>query len=219
MQAIREMMKSSGCSGAQIERFCSRVEAVLSGSQTSIPESAIEPVHELTALEEVEPDASLLRQAAVIKLNGGLGTSMGLTGPKGLLEVKDGHDFYSILHHQMERFAEKLKFRPPLIFMNSFSTEDETVSRLEELGFEQDMPWGFLQSQVPKIRPDGTLPEEEEEWAWCPPGHGDIYASLLDSGLRDKLREGGIAISSSPTSTTWVRFWTVARWLTWPVTI
>lgn len=191
MQAIRKLMKNSGCTDAQIERFCSRVESVLSGAGTSIPETEIEPVQELTALEDVEPDASLLRQAAVIKLNGGLGTSMGLTGPKGLLEVKDGHDFYSILHHQMERFSEKLKFRPPLIFMNSFSTEEETVARLKELGFEQDVPWGFLQSRVPKIRPDGSLPDEEQEWAWCPPGHGDIYASLLDSGLRDKLREGG----------------------------
>ena len=155
MQAIREMMKNSGCTDAQVERFCSRVESVLSGRQTSISESEIVPVHELTALEDVEPDASLLRQVAVVKLNGGLGTSMGLTGPKGLLEVKDGHDFYSILHHQMERFSEKLKFRPPLIFMNSFSTEEETVSRLKELGFEQDVPWGFLQSRVPKIKPDG----------------------------------------------------------------
>ena len=122
MQAIRKLMKNSGCTAAQIERFCSRVDSVLSGAGTSIPESEIKPIEDLTALEDVEPDASLLRQAAVIKLNGGLGTSMGLTGPKGLLEVKDGHDFYSILHHQMERFSEKLKFRPPLIFMNSFST-------------------------------------------------------------------------------------------------
>ena len=28
----------------------------------------------------------------VLKLNGGLGTSMGMTGPKSLLEVKDGAD-------------------------------------------------------------------------------------------------------------------------------
>ena len=81
MQAIRKLMKNSGCTDAQIERFCSRVESVLSGAGTSIPETEIEPVQELTALEDVEPDASLLRQAAVIKLNGGLGTSMGLTGP------------------------------------------------------------------------------------------------------------------------------------------
>jgi UTP--glucose-1-phosphate uridylyltransferase len=192
MQAIQLKMKNSGCTQAQIERFCSRVKSFLAAEKTSIPESSIQPVHELATLKDIDPDASLLRQAAVIKLNGGLGTSMGLTGPKGLLTVKDGHDFYSILHNQVDCFATKLKYRPPLIFMNSFSTEEETNSRLQELGFEQELPWGFLQSRVPKIRPDGSLPEEDEEWCWCPPGHGDIYASLMDSGLLESLKKHGI---------------------------
>ena len=185
-------MKSSECTDAQIKRFCARVEAFLSDQKMNIPESAIRPVEELTSLKDIEPDASLLRQVAMIKLNGGLGTSMGLTGPKGLLTVKEEHDFYSILHNQMEAFANKLKYRPPLIFMNSFSTEEQTTERLKELGFEQDVPWSFLQSRVPKIRPDGSLPDVDDDWAWCPPGHGDIYASLLDSGLLEKLKSEGV---------------------------
>ncbi|MFA5505481.1 MAG: UTP--glucose-1-phosphate uridylyltransferase [Vulcanimicrobiota bacterium] len=191
MEAIRKKMKNSGCSAVQIDRFCSRVSKVLSGERADIAESDIRPVERLTALEEVDPDVDLLRQVAIVKLNGGLGTSMGLTAPKGLLQVKRGHDFYSILHHQVESFAREHGFRPPLIFLNSFSTEEETRARLKELNFEQSVPWGFLQSQVPKIRPDGSLPIDDEEWCWCPPGHGDIYASLLDSGLRETLLQGG----------------------------
>lgn len=157
-----------------------------------ISESDIEPVRELPHINRLEKRADLLRETAMIKLNGGLGTSMGLSGPKGLLEVKDGKDFYAILLEQVRAFQEREQFQPPLLFMNSFNTKEETESRLRELKFEQSLPWGFLQSQVPKITEDGTLPEGDEEHAWCPPGHGDIYASLLDSGLKEKLLEAGI---------------------------
>ena len=42
-----------------------------------------------------------LERAVVIKLNGGLGTSMGMTGPKSLLAVKDGLSFLDIIARQV----------------------------------------------------------------------------------------------------------------------
>lgn len=192
MNSIRTMMSQAGCPPSQVERFVKRVEQFLSGEKAQIREQDIQPVESLPGLKELNPVPELLSEVAVVKLNGGLGTSMGLTGPKGLLEVKDGRDFYQILHSQVQVFRAKSGFQPPLIFMNSFNTEAETEERLRGLGFEQGLPWGFRQSQVPKIKPDGTLPEVESEYAWCPPGHGDIYASLLDAGLKERLLEAGI---------------------------
>lgn len=191
MDRLRQRMLEGGCTPAQTERFAKRVEAFLGQRGGFIPEGEIEPVENLTRLDELSPRPELLRQAVMLKLNGGLGTSMGLTGPKGLLEVKDGADFYAILLLQLAASEKRDGFRPPLLFMNSFSTETATVERLEELGFEQERPWGFLQSRVPKIDERGNPVEVEEKYAWCPPGHGDLYASLLDSGLRDRLLERG----------------------------
>lgn len=192
MQDIHVKMTQAGCSQAQVERFCARVRHFLSGDRASISEEEIEPIESLPGLQDVETNQDLLRKVAVVKLNGGLGTSMGLTGPKGLLEVKDGLDFYAILFAQVQSFRQSMGFQPPLLFMNSFSTEAATRDRLKALSFEQDLPWDFLQSQVPKITEDGGLPDSHPEHAWCPPGHGDIYASLLDSGLKTKLLDAGI---------------------------
>jgi UTP--glucose-1-phosphate uridylyltransferase len=192
MQPIQRMMARAGCSAAQIRRFGVRVQQFLSGFEVSIPEADIVPVEDLPRLSDLQPQPELLKQVAIVKLNGGLGTSMGLTGPKGLLEVKDGKDFYDILFQQVKSFLRTSGFQPPLLLMNSFNTSRETTQRLKELGLAQALPWEFLQSQIPKIKPDGTLPGGDEAYAWCPPGHGDIYASLLDLGLIETLLKSGI---------------------------
>lgn len=192
MERLRKKMLEGGCTPAQTERFAARVEAYLTKQGGLVAESEIAPVSALPRLDDLTARPDLLRQTVLLKLNGGLGTSMGLTGPKGLLAVKDGLDFYAILLRQIEAFeARQGGFRPPLLFMNSFSTEQATAARFRELGFEQDLPLSFLQSQVPKIDEQGQPVEVEEKYAWCPPGHGDLYASLLDSGLRDQLVEAG----------------------------
>lgn len=192
MNAIEEMMRQAGCTPAQTRRFCGRVQQYLADTTSSIAEDTIRPVDSIPKITDLSAKPDLLRQAAMVKLNGGLGTSMGLTAPKGCLEVKDGKDFYEVLVEQVRAFRAKADFQPPLLFMNSFNTEEETEARLQALGFEQDLPLGFLQSQVPKILEDGTLPEGEGDYLWCPPGHGDIYASLLDSGLKKSLLDSGV---------------------------
>ena len=73
---------------ADFEHYYGRLAA---GEQGMLPESEIEPVESSptptscpTAVSEV------LDRAVVLKLNGGLGTSMGMTGPKSLLEASEG---------------------------------------------------------------------------------------------------------------------------------
>ena len=57
-----------------------------------IPSSELEPAPDVPELDEL-PDAdaaTVLERLAVIRLNGGLATSMGLQQPKSLLEARDG---------------------------------------------------------------------------------------------------------------------------------
>jgi UDP-N-acetylglucosamine pyrophosphorylase len=45
---------------------------------------------------------SLLSKLAVVKLNGGLGTTMGCVGPKSAIEVRDGMTFLDLTVRQIE---------------------------------------------------------------------------------------------------------------------
>lgn len=45
---------------------------------------------------------SLLNKLAVLKLNGGLGTTMGCVGPKSVIEVRDGMTFLDLSVRQIE---------------------------------------------------------------------------------------------------------------------
>ncbi len=190
--SLAAMMAEAQCSPEQIRRFELKVEHFLKGERTLLPEAEVVPVQSLPKLNDLEPAPDLLKQVAVVKLNGGLGTSMGLSGPKGLLRVRHGKDFYSLTLEQLKTCSRTLHQVPPLIFMNSFHTDQATQERLSELGFEQAEPWSFLQAQVPKVTDEGLPVEVEPEYAWCPPGHGDIYASLLDTGLCRTLWDRGV---------------------------
>ena len=56
-----------------------------------------------------EADASALERVVVLKLNGGLGTSMGMTRAKSLLEVKDGQTFLDVIVRQVLHLRDALR--------------------------------------------------------------------------------------------------------------
>ena len=52
----------------------------------------------------------------------------------------------------------------------------------------------FLQSKVPKLTAEDLAPVSwpgDPSLEWAPPGHGDLYPSLLSSGMLDALLDGG----------------------------
>lgn len=174
------------------------------GAHGLIPEASIEPlepgrdVPELGQVRASEAErAAALAQVAVIKLNGGLGTSMGLAGAKTLLPVRSGLTFLDVIARQVLALRRRYAVDLPLLLMNSFRTEEQTEARLAaypELAVE-GLPLGFLQGQEPKLRADTLGPvdwPENPELEWCPPGHGDVYLSLQRTGLLDALRDKGI---------------------------
>ncbi|KPM35246.1 putative UTP--glucose-1-phosphate uridylyltransferase [Neonectria ditissima] len=139
-----------------------------------------------------------LSKLAVLKLNGGLGTSMGCVGPKSVIEVRDGMSFLDLSVRQIEFLNRTYDVNVPFILMNSFNTNDDTAAIIKKYeGHNVDI-LTFNQSRYPRIYKDSLLPVPKDYDSsiteWYPPGHGDVFESLYNSGILDKLLERGIEI-------------------------
>lgn len=196
-------MQGVGLSRAAIEAFRHCVQVLESRQSMLIPEADIVPaegVAEWEALVEATPaaDAELLSQAVLIKLNGGLGTSMGLQKAKSLLEIKPGVTFLDLIVRQVQSLWATAGCPVNLLLMNSFSTSADTMaylSRYAEAGFADPQQVEMLQNRVPKLLAATLEPAsfpDNPELEWCPPGHGDIYPALVGSGWLDKLLGNGV---------------------------
>jgi UTP--glucose-1-phosphate uridylyltransferase len=170
------------------------------GSTGLIPEADIEPLGNVPTLDGLSADdaelAAALGHTAVVKLNGGLGTSMGLSGPKSVLEVRDGLTFLDVIARQVLALRERHGVAVPLVLMNSFRTREESLAVLGRYpALELDgLPLDFLQNAEPKLRADDLSPvswPDDPDLEWCPPGHGDVYVALVASGVLDALRDKG----------------------------
>jgi UTP--glucose-1-phosphate uridylyltransferase len=132
----------------------------------------------------------------VIKLNGGLGTSMGLDRAKTLLRVRDDLTFLDVIARQVLALRRRYDARLPLVFMNSFRTREDTLRTLsayEDLA-DPELPLDFLQNKEPKLRADDLTPvswEPDRALEWCPPGHGDLYTALRGTGLLEAMIDAG----------------------------
>ena len=196
MSAAEEKMRSEGLPEAAVETFAFYEKRLREGEQGMLPESEIEPLDDLPHADDLpEGDGDALDRVVVLKLNGGLGTSMGMTRAKSLIEVKDGLSFLDIIVRQVLDLRERSGARIPLLLMNSFATRDDTLAALEcHAGLAADLPLDFVQGKVPKLLADGLEPAEwpdDPELEWAPPGHGDVYTSLVASGMLDELLEHG----------------------------
>jgi UTP--glucose-1-phosphate uridylyltransferase len=197
VSAAISKMRGEGLQESAVQTFAYYERLLREGDQGMLPESSIEPLPDLPDADDLPPgDGAALDQAVVLKLNGGLGTSMGMTRAKSLLEVKEGLSFLDIIVRQVLHLRERHGARLPLLLMNSFATRDDTLAALErypELAVD-GLPLDFLQGRVPKLLEDGHEPVEwpaDPALEWAPPGHGDVYTSLAGSGMLDELLRRG----------------------------
>jgi UTP--glucose-1-phosphate uridylyltransferase len=198
LTAAAEKMRAHGQHEEAIDQFRSAYERLRSGESALIATAELEPAGEIPALESLaEPDAAdALEHVAVIKLNGGLATSMGLQRPKSLVEARDGRSFLEIIIAQTLALRERHGVGLPLILMNSEATREETLAALEdhpELAAD-GLPADFMQSMIPKLDAEAMEPVSwppNPSLEWCPPGHGDVYGALRRSGLLAALLERG----------------------------
>jgi UTP--glucose-1-phosphate uridylyltransferase len=194
LDASMEKMRREGLPDAAIDTFRHYYRQLAEGETGMLPESDIEPVEELQDLESLPEEDAPLDQAVVLKLNGGLGTSMGMTRAKSLIEAKDGQTFLDVIARQVLELRRRSGARLPLVLMNSFYTHEESLEALARHNLESDVPADFVQHKEPKIRVDDLMPVEwpdDPSLEWCPPGHGDLYTALLTSGMLDALLERG----------------------------
>ncbi len=199
LSAAVELMRRDGATPTAIATFANYYRIVDDGADGFIAESDIEPITELPTYDEIEVAQSVVAEAfaatAVIRLNGGLATSMGLDQAKSLLPVKDGHTFLDVIVAQIQALRSQYGVRLPLLFMDSFRTRDDTLAALAGYDIATDgLPLDFLQSREPKLKAEDLTPIEwpdDPELAWCPPGHADLFGVLYSSGLLQQLLAQG----------------------------
>ncbi len=195
---IRAKMEAADLSSAAIRAFLFQYDKLAANEAGLIQESDISPVQGLPSIDDEPLPAdgpSLVGKTVVLKLNGGLGTGMGLEKAKSLLRVRRELTFLDIIARQFLHLRDSAASEPRLLFMNSFSTSADTARALAAYpALEDPGQMELMQNKVPKIDVKTLAPvlwPINSTLEWCPPGHGDIYPSLLGSGLLDHLLNSG----------------------------
>ncbi|GAA3227081.1 UTP--glucose-1-phosphate uridylyltransferase [Oerskovia jenensis] len=203
-------MADAGVHPTAIDVFSRFYELLDGGATGTVPEADVEPLTDVTHRRDLDiaphDAAAALARTALVKLNGGLGTSMGMDRAKSLLTVRDTHHgpltFLDIIAGQVRAARAATGAPLPLLFMNSFRTRDDTLAALAaypDLAVD-GLPLDFLQNREPKLRADDLEPVEwpaDPDLEWCPPGHGDLYTALVTSGALQQLLDAGLYASVS----------------------
>ena len=190
-------MRAAGQPEEAIRNFRDAGRRLVSGQSVLIASADLEPARDVPALSDLPSadEAAALEQFALIKLNGGLATTMGLRAPKSLLPAREGHSFLDIIIGQTLSLRERHGVNLPLILMDSEATQAATLEALEEHPDLNDgLPVDFLQSMIPKLDAETLGPVSwpaDPGLEFCPPGHGDVYGALRRSGMLAALLERG----------------------------
>jgi UTP--glucose-1-phosphate uridylyltransferase len=188
------LMRAEGLPDIAIRTFAHYYGQLAAGHTGLLPESELTPAADVADAEDLparlaDAGRRALGETVMLKLNGGLGTGMGLERAKSLLPIRDGLTFLDIIVRQAHAAGV------PLLLMNSFSTRADSLARLAGQPLpDRGLPPDFLQHKVPKILAADLRPAvwpRDPDLAWCPPGHGDLYTALQTSGLLARLLAGG----------------------------
>lgn len=206
LEQARTKMTDAGVAPAAIETFTRFYHLLESGETGLIREDDIDPLVDIPSRAELtisdDDAAAALARTAMLKLNGGLGTSMGMDQAKSLLPVRQAPDgseiltFLDIIVGQVRAARQATGARLPLLFMNSFRTRHDSLAALERYPdiAVDGLPVDFLQNREPKLLADDLTPvtwDRDPDLEWCPPGHGDLYPALHASGVVTALLDAG----------------------------
>ncbi len=200
LAAALDKMRAADVHPVAMRVFADFYRQVDCGATGLLAEADLAPLPPPESLADLPADdgrgRAALAATVVIKVNGGLGTSMGMARAKSLLEVRDGLSFLDITVRQVLAARRRWDIRLPLLFMDSFRTQQDTLAALRaypELAVD-DLPLDFLQNQQPKLRADDLTPvrwPDDPELEWCPPGHGDLFPAVLATGVLHRLLDAG----------------------------
>lgn len=198
-ESIKERM--AGQPGGIVDDFTEKAKQVYEGATGKADWSKIgdlKPEDQVKLEDLKDTDESLFEKLVLIKLNGGLGTSMGLSKAKSLIEIRKGKTFFDVILEQLDILRKRTGKKIPLLFMNSFNTREDTLNYPGIGSLNEGLPSDFLQNMVPRLEQESLLPltvdgieNTSHPDLLCPPGHGDIYLALNQTGILDKLIEQG----------------------------
>ena len=155
-----------------------RWKSLRNPDKTKIAQYSSLPVPDRESLELA------LARLAVCKLNGGLGTTMNCRGSKSAIVVREKKTFVDLLVEQVSELNKKYQADVPLLFMNSFYTNDMT-ERIVGRAVVATRIFSFCQNAYPRLLSDDSCfldPRKLKAEAWYPPGHGDLYSCILENG-------------------------------------
>jgi UTP--glucose-1-phosphate uridylyltransferase len=196
-----EKMADEGIPHLVIDAFRFYYSKLIRGEKGLLSRADIVPVTkaDIPDAEMVDGFADEGRRAVsetvIIKLNGGLGTTMGLCKAKSLIKVKGDLNFLDIIARQILGQREKYGTRIPLVLMNSYKTDKDSKRYLGKYpDLASDIPLSFLQHKFPKVLREDLSPGSwpaDPACEWNPPGHGEVYLAMITSGMLDKMISRG----------------------------
>ncbi len=205
LAAARQAMEEAGVPSRAIDVFAHYYRELEEGATGLIPEADVDPLDPPPRLADAQVDDDAAREAlsrtVVIKLNGGLGTSMGMDKAKSLLPVRGDRTFLDVVVEQVRHVRAEYDVSLPLVLMDSFRTREDTLEALSAYPdfAVQGLPLDFLQNKEPKLRADDLTPvswPQDPSLEWTPPGHGDLYTALDASGTLQALIDQGYRYAS-----------------------
>ncbi len=148
--------------------------------------------------EEVGVKAIREGKVAAVLLAGGMGTRLGVDGPKGAYDVGLTKPLY-IFEQQMKNLMEvtdKCGKTVPLYIMTSDKNHEQTVSFWKEHGYfgypESEVKF-FKQDMAPAVDFEGKiLLEKKDTVALSPNGNGGWFSSMEKAGLCEDLKKRGV---------------------------
>ena len=137
-------------------------------------------------------------KVAAVLLAGGMGTRLGVDGPKGAYDIGVTKPLY-IFEQQMKNLAqvnEKCGVRVPLYIMTSDKNHEQTAKFWKEhgyFGYDESEVKFFKQDMAPAVDYNGKILLETKDMpALSPNGNGGWFGSLCRAGLCDDLHARGV---------------------------
>ena len=186
-------------------------EQLAAGESGLIPESDIEPVDDVQDAEALPEADAPLDQAVIIKLNGGLGTSMGMDAGE-VAARGQGRALVPRRDRAPGARAARAQRRAAAARADELLLHARRLARAARALRRRWRPTSRSTSsstRSPSCCVDGLMPVEwpaDPALEWCPPGHGDIYTGAADLGhARRRCSSAATATRSCRTPTTSAR--------------
>lgn len=126
-------------------------------------------------------------RVACVVCAGGMGTRLGLSGPKGTAKVLGEKTLFALL-------CEKVPENAPIAIMTSKQNDRATREFFYSHKYFGRQVEFFVQNELPLMDASGSwFADQEGKTAMAPNGNGEVLQLLFKSGIYEKWQERGVA--------------------------